>query len=209
MDQNEIKINIPEPNDAAIEAFLQKRLDRFPELSMEKLKLGPQLAKDHEEIAFSDRLFPTPSGKIELYSEQARRHWQVDPLPDYVPLTDDMKYPLQLMSPNSKNRIHSQFGNLQIIRQFEPEALLFIHPKDGTSRNIADHEKVVLYNDQGSTEVKVQFDFGLRKGCVVLTNGHWASAGATPNFFSKGRETDMGHGTAFHDTWVEIKKQQP
>jgi anaerobic selenocysteine-containing dehydrogenase len=209
MKSEEIKKNIPLPGDAAVEAYLQKRLDRFPELSMEKLKLGPQLAKDHEEIAFSDMLFPTPSGKIELYSEQARQHWQIDPLPDYVPLTDDLKYPLQLMSPNSKNRIHSQFGNLQIIKQFEPEALLFIHPKDGNARNIAHHEKVVLYNDHGSTEVKVQFDFGLRKGCVVLTNGHWASAGATPNFFSKGRETDMGHGTAFHDTWVEIKKQQP
>jgi anaerobic selenocysteine-containing dehydrogenase len=209
MNSDEIEMKIPKPNNTAVENFLLKHLDRFPELSMEKIKLGPQLANSHQEIAFSDMLFPTPSGKIELYSEQAQHCWHVDPLPDYVPLTPDAIYPLQLMSPNSKNRIHSQFGNLQIIQQFEPEALLSIHPKDGTVRNISDHETVLLFNDQGSTEVRVQFDFGVRKGCVVMTNGHWASAGATPNFFSKGRETDMGHGTAFHDTWVEIKKQKP
>ena len=209
MNSDEIEKNIPKPNDMAIEAFLLKHLGRFPELSLEKLKLGPQLANSHQEIAFSDMLFPTPSGKIELYSEQARQYWNVDPLPDYVPLTPDAKYPLQLMSPNSKNRIHSQFGNLKIIKQFETEALLFIHPKDAANRNIPDHETVLLFNDRGSNEVKVQFDFGLRKGCVVLSNGHWALEGTTPNFYSKGRETDMGHGTAFHDTWVEIKKQKP
>jgi hypothetical protein len=27
-----------------------------------------------------------------------------------------------------------------------------------------------------------------------------------PTFLSKGRETDIGHGTAFHDIMVEIEK---
>jgi hypothetical protein len=40
----------------------------------------------------------------------------------------------------------------------------------------------------------------------VLTNGHWGVDGATPNMFTEGVETDMGHGTAFHNTWVDIKK---
>ncbi|MFA5974118.1 MAG: molybdopterin-dependent oxidoreductase [Lentimicrobiaceae bacterium] len=209
MDKAEIRKNIPEPNDAAIEAYLQKELNRFPELSIEKLKQGPQIANQYEEIAFADMIFSTPSGKIELYSEQAAQNWNVDKLPDFVPLEKDSTYPLYLMSPNSKYRIHSQFGNLQIIKQFEPEALLGIHPEDAKERNIVNHEKVQIYNAQGFTEVKVAFDYGIRKGCVVLTNGHWASDGASPNFLSKGRETDMGHGTAFHDTRVEIKKLVP
>jgi len=209
MDSEEIKKNIPEPTDAAIEDYLEKELAHFPELSLERLKLGPQLANSYEEVAFSDFIFPTPSGKIELMSEPANVNWGVDSLPDYVPLDGDTHYPLHLMSPNSKYRIHSQFGNLQIIKQFEPEALLSIHPADAKERDIANYEKVKLFNQQGSTEVKVTFDFGLREGCVVLTNGHWASKGASPNFLSKGRETDMGHGTAFHDTKVEIKKLVP
>jgi anaerobic selenocysteine-containing dehydrogenase len=206
MDPGEIRNNIPEPGDEGVERYLQARLDRFPDLSLAKLKEGPQLPAGHVPIPFADEIFPTPSGKIELLSREAASRWHVDPLPDYVPLDPPGKYPFHLLSPNSKNRIHSQFGNLDIIRQFEPEALLFIHPADAGDRKIGEGERVLVYNDQGKTEVKTAFDLGVKRGCVVLTNGHWASDGASPNFLSRGRETDMGHGTAFHDTRVEVKK---
>ena len=206
MNSDEIKKNIPEPNDAEVEKYLNKFLEPFPELTLEKLKEGPLLPNSFEEIPFSDTIFPTPLGKIELYSEEAKSRWGVNPLPDYVPLVQEKTYPLQLLSPNSKNRIHSQFGNLNIIKQFEPEAYLFIHPNDANDRGIINFELVKLFNNEGSAEVKVQFDLGLRLGNVVLTNGHWAVDGATPNLFTKGIETDMGHGTAFHNTWVQIKK---
>ncbi len=203
----DIRDKLPEPNDLAIENYLQKFIDRFPELSLEKLKEGPQLANSHEEIAFTDLIFPTPSGKIELVSKQAVKIWSVPLLPTYEALEVASKeYPLQILSPNSKNRIHSQFGNLQIINQFEPEPILFIHPKDAADREIQDEDYVEAYNDQGRSKVKVKYDLGLRRGSVVLTNGHWHSRGASPNTFTKGRETDMGHGTAFHDSWLEIRK---
>ncbi|MEX1382082.1 molybdopterin-dependent oxidoreductase [Lutibacter sp.] len=206
MDKDEIKKNIPEPTDEGVEKYLNKFLEQFPELTLEKLKKGPLLPNSFEEIPFSDTIFPTPSGKIELYSEEAKSRWGVNPLPDYVPLNQEKIFPLQLLSPNSKNRIHSQFGNLNIIKQFEPEAYLFLHPNDAEERGIKNLEMVKLFNNEGSAEVKVQFDLGLRVGNVVLTNGHWAVDGATPNLFTKGIETDMGHGTAFHNTWVQIKK---
>ncbi|MEA1876512.1 MAG: molybdopterin-dependent oxidoreductase [Bacteroidota bacterium] len=206
-DPEDIKENIPEPGDEAIDNYLQQYLDQFPELSIEKLREGPQFAKCHEEIPFADGIFPTPSGKIELLSHQASTKWGVPSLPTFEPLADHPKeYPLQLLSPNSKNRIHSQFGNLQIIKQFEPEPLLSIHPEDAKERSISKEELVEAYNDQGKSTIKVQFDLGIRKGCVVLTNGHWHSDGASANMFTKGRETDMGHGTAFHDTWLEIRR---
>ncbi|MCK5820414.1 MAG: molybdopterin-dependent oxidoreductase [Bacteroidales bacterium] len=206
-DPTDIKKSIPEPTDEAIDNYLQRFLEQFPELSLDELRIGPQIAKCHEEIAFADGIFPTPSGKIELLSNEASTRWGVQALPGFEPLTDHPKnYPLQLLSPNSKNRIHSQFGNLQTIRQFEPEALLSIHPEDAKERGISNNESVEAYNDQGKSIIKVQYDLGIRKGCVVLTNGHWHSNGASANTFTKGRETDMGHGTAFHDTWLEIKR---
>jgi len=195
----------PAPNDEAIEAYLNKHLKAFPELSLEKLKQGPLIASQHEDLPFADGIFNTPSRKIELYSTEAEKLWSVDPLPDYVPL-ERSDYPLQLMSPNSKNRIHSQFGNLNVIKQFEPETLLFIHPTDAENRDVNDGELVQLYNDKGSSEVKICFDMGLKSGCVVLTNGHWYQDGSSPNLFTKGKETDMGHGTAFHDTYVDCEK---
>jgi anaerobic selenocysteine-containing dehydrogenase len=204
--KEEIRENIPEPSDEAIDDYLKGFLKKFPELSLGKLKEGPQLADSYEEIPFVDHQFPTPSGRIELYSEQAKTLWGVDPLPDYVPLPQQKDFPLQLISPNSRNRIHSQFGNLNVIKQFEAEACLFVHPLDAEARGIANGEGVELFNHRGRAEVKVQFDLGLRKGNVVLTNGHQSHLGAAPNLFTKGCETDMGHGTAFHNTWVEVRK---
>lgn len=207
MDRNEIRENIPEPGDENTEKYLTKFLNAFPELSLESLKKGPMLANSFEEIPFSNHIFPTPSGKIELYCENAQKLWAVDPLPEYVPLIRESKFPLQMLSPNSKNRIHSQFGNLNIIKQFEPEAYLFIHPNDAEERGIANNEKVELFNNEGKADIRVQFDLGLRLGNVVLTNGHWGVNGAAPNMFTKGIETDMGHGTAFHNTWVDVRKK--
>ncbi|MDQ2179907.1 molybdopterin-dependent oxidoreductase [Marinifilum sp. D714] len=202
----EIKGNIPEPTDEAIEEYLNGFLKDFPELSLEQLKKGPQLANSFEEIPFSDYQFPTPSGKIELYSEKAKKMWGVDELPDYAPLPEQSEFEFQLISPNSKNRIHSQFGNLNVIKQFEPEAYLFVHPLDAEEKQMKNGEKVEIYNHQGKAEVKLQYDLGLRRGNVVLTNGHQSHLGAAPNLFTKGCETDMGHGTAFHNTWVDLKK---
>lgn len=207
MDKEEISKNIPEPGNAGVEKYLERFLKEFPEITLDGLKEGPMLANSFEEIPFCDLLFPTPSGKIELYSQQAKERWGVDPLPDYVPLVQEKPYPLQLLSPNSKYRIHSQFGNLDVIKQFEPEAYLFVHPNDALERGIANDEIVELFNNEGNSSVKVQFDLGLRLGNVVLTNGHWGVNGATSNMFTEGIETDMGHGTAFHNTWVEIKKR--
>lgn len=204
-----IERNIPRPGDAALEEWLMKPLNQFPELSLEKLKTGPQLVQSHEPVPFSDGYFPTPSGKIELESQTAHEKWGVDSLPDYVPIGGSAHYPLLLMSPNSKNRIHSQFGNLSTIRQFEPEAILFVHPEDAAARGVENAGRAILFNEKGTAGVKVGFDLGLKKGCVVLTNGHWASDGATPNLFTTGKLTDMGFGTAFHDTRVDFKKETP
>ncbi len=205
-----IKEYLIEPGDESVKQFLKNKLKEFPELKWESLKEGPQIAKNHEEIAFSDLKFNTPSGKIELYSKQAKQLWNLDPLPTYVPLIEDEKlsdeFPLHFMSPNTKNRIHSQFNNLKIIKLFSTEPFVMIHPDDSDSRNITEGDMVKIYNNRGYVKVKARLDFGIKKSCVALTNGWWIQDGASPNFLSKGRETDMGHGTAFHDNMVEVVK---
>jgi hypothetical protein len=52
----------------------------------------------------------------------------------------------------------------------------------------------------------VVFDFGLKKGCIAVTNGWWISEGGCVNYLSAGIETDMGYGAAFHETMVNIKR---
>jgi len=250
---------IPGPGDAEVEAWLEARLAPFPELSLERLREGPVLAPGCREIAFDDLVFPTPSGRIELFSEEAARRWGVDPLPDWtVPVeatgavdvsdaaassrseaarsgaaasgeapADEASsgrsdaassgggralaevvyaaYPLHLLTPNTKNRIHSQFHNLAMIRAQDPGPVLHIGPADARARGIADGNRVRVFNGRGALEVACRIDFGIREGCVSLTNGWWATDGAAVNVLSAGRETDMGHGAAFHENRVEVR----
>ena len=100
------------------------KLEPFPQLSLEALRNGPIIAPGHQEVAFSDFIFPTPSGKIELYSQEAIVCWDSEPLPNYSESEEvrnkksTLKYSLHFLTPNTKNRIHSQFNNLDMIRQF-------------------------------------------------------------------------------------------
>ena len=145
-----------------------------------------------------------------MYSEQASKLWNVNPLPSYDLLKENdentTKYPLYFMSPNSKNRIHSQFNNLNVIKLLSPEPFVTLHPDDATIRGIKDGDNLKIYNDRGYIKTKAKLDYSIKKGCVAMTNGWWIQEGGTTNFLSKGRETDMGYGTAFHDNKVEIKK---
>lgn len=206
---------LPEPSDSAVEAYLRRHLDGLDGgVTLEQLREGPVLAPGHQEIAFSDGVFPTPSGRIELRSEEAAARWGVDAVPSYSESVESVRsnragagasYPLYFMTPNTKNRIHSQFNNLESIRAFSPAPRLHMHPLDAEARGVADGDVVRVRNDRGSLEVPVRLVHGIKPGCVSMTNGWWISQGGTVNFCSMGRETDMGHGAAFHDNLVQVE----
>ncbi len=212
--EEEIRASLPGLFDEDIDAFLQRKLEPFPELTLERLREGPVLAPGCQEIAFSDFNFPTPSGKIELWSEEARQRWGVPHLPTYTEPVESVKwqentnhkFPLYLMTPNTKNRIHSQFNNLRMIRQVSEKPVVYMNPADANRRGINAGDRVRIYNDRGELKMEAKLDYSLKDGCVVITNGWWISEGGTVNFLSYGRETDMGFGAAFHENLVEIKK---
>jgi anaerobic selenocysteine-containing dehydrogenase len=205
---------IPGPSDAEIDAWLEKRLAAWPELSLQRLREGPILAPGHQEVAFSNHVFATPSGKIEVWSEEAERRWQAAPLPAWFEPEESLRAPaaaarqsaLHFLTPNTKDRIHSQFNNLEMIRAHSTHPVLHMSPVDAAPRGIRHADRVRVFNDRGSLVVEAHLDFGLRAGCVSMTNGWWISEGGTVNALSLGRETDMGHGAAFHDNVVDVEK---
>jgi len=204
------KVLLP-PGDFYVNSYIENKLKEFPELSLEKLKNGPVLAPNLQEIAFSNFIFKTPSGKIELFSEEAKNKWGVNCLPSYE-IPAEIKeecnndFPLFMMSPNSKNRIHSQFSNLNIIRMISGDPKVQINPKDASERNIRDGDSVKVYNNRGEIILKAEITYQVRIGCICTPNGWWRNQGGAVNFLSKGRETDMGHGSAFHDNKVQVVK---
>ncbi len=215
MPAEQIEEAFPGPSEAEVEAWLERKLRSSPEISLDRLRQGPLLPPGAQEVAFEDFVFPTPSGKIELLSLEAARRWGADPLPVYGEPVESVRsgdlatgrYQLYFMTPNTKNRIHSQFGNLEMIGAVsEPGPRLQINPKDARARGIADGDPVRVFNGRGSMQAEASWDFSLKPGCVAITNGWWISEGGTVNFLSLGRETDMGHGAAFHENLVEVEK---
>lgn len=196
------------PGDKYVDQFLEKQLNRY-NLTLDDLKKGPILAPGLQEIAFSDYRFNTPSGKIELYSQQVQTLWGENPLPNYMPAVELFReqtpYPLFLMSPNTKNRIHSQFNNLKIISMISGEPILQMNPADAAQRGISNGDLVEVFNHRGAFSLRAQLTYEVRVGCVVIPNGWWRTQGAPVNILSEGRETDMGHGSAFHNNRVEVK----
>jgi anaerobic selenocysteine-containing dehydrogenase len=208
----QIAEQLPGPSDADTDAYLERRLAHLPGVTLARLREGPVRAPGAVDVAFADDVFPTPSGRIEILSDEARQRWGVDELPGYVepresargPEGDPSRYPLSLLTPNSKNRIHSQFGNLASIRALDPRPRLAIHPIDARPRGIGDGSRVRVFNGRGSLELDARLDHGLRPGCVSVHNGWWLADGGAVNVLSGARETDMGYGAAFHENLVEV-----
>ena len=205
------ELDIAIPSSADLDTWLNRQLAPL-NLTLDDLKKGPVPAPGSEEVAFAGLQFPTPSGKIELLSSEAQERWNIDPLPrahlpgesaagDHDPAT-----PLQMMTPNTKNRIHSQFGNLDLIKQFDPGPEVTIHPDDAKARGIEHGDLTIVFNQRGSLELPARIDGGIRRGCVSVTNGWWGEQGGLVNKLSRGRETDVAHGAAFHDNLVEVKR---
>ncbi|HPS77539.1 MAG TPA: molybdopterin-dependent oxidoreductase [Thermoanaerobaculaceae bacterium] len=193
------------------EAWLRRRLEPWPEITLENLREGPVLAPGAAEVAFSDLRFPTPSGRIELWSDEARVRWGLDELPGYSEPVESQRsalaarFPLVLLTPNTKTRIHSQFGCLDTLRRMEPGPVLSMSPDDALVRGIAEGDEGRVFNDRGELRLPVRLDGGIRPGVVSVPNGFWLAEGAV-NLLSLGRETDMGHGAAFHENLVEVEK---
>ncbi len=204
---------LPGQGDQEIEAYLERRLaavEGIEGIDLEALRRGPVLAPNHESIAFADHIFPTRSGKIELVSGEAEERWGVARTANYTPLaeaaTATSSYPLHLLTPNTKNRIHSQFNNLPSIKVLSPTTKIHLNPDDAVKRGIEPGMTVKVFNKRGEVTIEAAFDHSLRPGCVWITNGWWITDGGGVNFLSDSRETDMGHGAAFHDNFVEVRR---
>ena len=83
----------------------------------------------------------TPSGKIELWSEQARADGY-DPLPDYAPPAESVEgdpelgreFPVNLLSPAAHHFLNSTFSNLPSLQKGEKEPRIWISPDDAAAR---------------------------------------------------------------------------
>ena len=201
---------IPAPGNDNFEKWLADRISINDKISLKDLRNGPVISEEVEEIAWHDLRFATPSGRIELYSESALKQWSVNPLPSYVPLEDVSvsRLPFRMMSPNIASRIHSQFGNLNIITTVTDKPAWELSPSDAISLGVKNGDRIRVFNSLGELFGTVRVTTRVKNGSIIYPNGIWLSEGGGVNRLIIATETDMGYGAAFHDTCVSVEKSR-
>lgn len=155
--------------------------DTFKAEGVHKIPLEkPAIAFTKQRENIAENPFPTPSGKIEIYSKklEERGDPKLPPIPTYIPawegVDDELakKYPLQLISTHSKRRIHSNMHNNPWLRDLEPHKI-WINPVDASARGIHNGDRVKVFNDRGAVLVAVKVTGRIMPGVVSLGQGAW------------------------------------
>lgn len=164
---------------------------------------------------FASGTVPTPSGKIEFYSETLAARG-LDPLPAFVPPAESRwseaakRYPLEFLPRKNDNYMNSTFANLDGHRKMEARLnqVLEIHPLDAEARGIGNGDVVRVFNDRGWVVLTAKINGDLPTG-VVAGRLDWAKLSreaVNVNVLTSERVTDIGGGATFYSTLVEVEK---
>ena len=146
----------------------------FDEL-MEKKVVRANFPENY--VAFESMRFATPSGKIELYTEDLTEFGE-ELACHYEPLEGNRSpaaatYPLTFMNCRTVYTTHSQHVQLPWIREVAPEPRLEMAPADAEARGIATGDVVEVFNDRGSYKVKALVTPEIKPGCLNQRQGWW------------------------------------
>ncbi len=125
---------------------------------------------------------PTPSGKIEIYSDVISG-FNYDDCPGHAcwmePLEwlggDTSQFPLHLISNQPKTKLHSQLDHgahsrAAKINQREP---IMLHPRDAEARNLQGGDVVRVFNQRGACLAAVIVDDQVMPGVAQMSTGAW------------------------------------
>ena len=146
--------------------------------------------------------FPTPSGKLEFYSEQATAEG-LDPLCGYTPPKEAAGVGTETDARYLMNTIFA--NDVRLLRQAGAPRIV-LHPDDARDRELTTGDRAEIFNDRGSFLAEVVVGDVVRRGVVASTKGYWTKllGGANVNATVDERDSDMGHGAVYHDNRVEV-----
>lgn len=196
-------------------------------------EMGIYKRKTEHHVAYADfRKDPitnpltTPSGKVEIYSEQLAEiaaSWELEddevihPLPIYVPnfegyeASKGNKYPLQLTGFHYKARAHSTYGNVDVLKAANRQEM-WLNPMDAAERGIENGDPIRIFNDRGEVRITAKVTPRMMPGVVALGEGAWYSPDAkgvdhagSINVLTTQRPSPLAKGNPQHTNLVEVQ----
>jgi anaerobic dimethyl sulfoxide reductase subunit A len=192
----------------------------FKKKGVHKLKFTePQITFKAQIEDLDNNPFPTPSGKIEIYSPRLAdlENPVLPPIPKYIepwesandPLAK--KYPLQLITYHFKTRAHSNFDNIPWLKQLEAQTV-WINSADAQARGIGNGDEVRVFNDRGKMVLPAHVTERIMPGVVAIGQGAWyqpdrdgVDEGGCPNILTRD-EYSPGGGWPTNTSLVQVRK---
>ncbi|MFI3272919.1 MAG: molybdopterin-dependent oxidoreductase [Pseudomonadota bacterium] len=204
------------PQDVDEQSFTAKEfspaiLDQFGLTRWEELLNGPRKSKLAAKPAWHDFVFQTPSGKYEFRSDLCAEHGH-NALPVYVPPRKPYA-PYRLLTPHTKFGIHSQFINLDWMRDVDPQPFVYLHPRLAEAKSIREGDIVRVFNDLGDVVLRARISTNVQADCLVMYEA-WYGGNVEYNVQNcvDDEAADMGRmatgapGVAIHDQFADIER---
>jgi anaerobic dimethyl sulfoxide reductase subunit A len=178
-------------------------------------------------IAFEENIrdpennpFPTPSGRIEIFSAALLAKGNPDEIPaipKYVPSFEGpgdpriQKYPFQLIGWHTKRRTLSVHENNAALERLEAQRV-WINPSDARMKKIADGDSVTVFNDRGRIRIPARVTDRIVQGVLAIPQGAWYTPDPSGvdvrgciNTLSIARPTPLAKGNPQHSNLVDIE----
>ena len=134
--------------------------------------------------------FPTPSGKVELYSEQLKE-WGFDPLPIYHEPPETLysspdiagEYPLVLTNGKPDYYRHSGGRQVASLRRRRPNPVVCIHSLTASELGIAEGDWVYIETKRGRIKQKATLLPDIDPRVVIVDYGWWFPEDGPANLY--------------------------
>jgi biotin/methionine sulfoxide reductase len=205
----------------------------------EEFKAAGTLAHDMPAMGDTDQVFladfradpeqhalPTPSGRIELYSQRIAGYGYDDCpghptwLEPYERLgtRDAEQFPLHLVSNQPVGRLHSQLdhGEASQATKLAGREVCRLNPVDAAARGLVTGDLVRVFNDRGACLAAVVLSDAVMSGAVQLSTGAWYDPDddgmckhGNPNVLTRDKGTSrLAQGPTAHTCLVEVSRHE-
>ncbi len=123
-------------------------------------------------VAYPDRRFHTPSGRVEFFSARAAAlGLPALPIAEVPPPSD---YPLSLQQGRTLTHFHGFYDHgraLPTLARIDPEPRLWISPEDAAARQLGDGAAIRIYNQRGEMAARAHVTDHVSAGTVWMRDG--------------------------------------